>query len=78
MRTRPSVLIVEPQQNTRTFLEMTLSQEGVRVFSAVSLQSALLQLRILQPDLIIVGFDGRDAGRGQRCRRSMRFPPPRC
>lgn len=62
MGKRPSVLIVEPRQNTRTFLEMTLNQEGVRVFSAVSLKSALLQLRVLQPDLIIVGFDRHDAG----------------
>ena len=60
MGKRPSVLIVEPQQNTRTFLEMTLSQEGVMVFSAVSLSSAQLQLRVLQPDLIIVGFNRHD------------------
>lgn len=57
MGTRPSVLIIEPQQSTRITLEMTLSHEGVRVFSAVSLDSALLQLRVLQPDLIIVGSD---------------------
>lgn len=62
MGKRPSVLIVEPRQNTRTFLEMTLNQEGVRVFSAVSFKSALLQLRVLQPDLIIVDFDGYDTG----------------
>ena len=36
---------------------MTLSQEGFSVFSAVNLNSALLQLRVLRPDLIIVGFD---------------------
>jgi DNA-binding response OmpR family regulator len=63
MRNRPSVLIIESRQNTRTFMEMVLSQEGMRVFSAVSLCSALLQLRVLQPDLIIIGFDGQ-AGEG--------------
>ena len=56
---RPSVLIIEPQQSHRTTLEMTLSYEGMRVFSAISLDSALLQLRVLQPDLIIIGFDGQ-------------------
>ena len=60
MEKRPSVLIIEPQQSTRTTLEMTLSHEGLRVFSAVTLDSALLQLRILQPDLIIVDFDGQE------------------
>lgn len=59
---RPCVLIVESRQDTRTLLEMTLSQEGVRVFSALNLSSALLQLRVLQPDLIIIGFDRCDAG----------------
>jgi DNA-binding response OmpR family regulator len=58
MLKRPNVLIVEPRQSARTFLEMTLNQEGVRVYSAVSLDSALLQLRVLQPDLIIVALDG--------------------
>lgn len=60
MGKRPSVLIIEPQQSTRTTLEMTLSHEGLRVFSAVSLDSALLQLRVLRPDLIIVGFHRDD------------------
>ncbi len=55
MEKRPGILIVEPRHNVRTFLEMTLSQAGARVFSAVNLASALLQLRVLQPDLIIIG-----------------------
>ncbi len=58
MPKRPSVLIVEARHNTRTFLEMTLNQEGMLVFSAVNLGSALLQLRVLQPDLIILRLDG--------------------
>lgn len=62
MKKRSSVLIVESRLNTRTFLEMTLNQEGVRVFSATSLHSALLQLRVLQPDLIILGSDPHDGG----------------
>ncbi len=57
MGRRPSVLVIESQPNTRTLLEMTLSHEGLRVYSAVNLDSALLQLRILKPDLIIVGLD---------------------
>jgi DNA-binding response OmpR family regulator len=60
MGKRPSVLVIEPQQSTRTTLEMMLSHEGLRVFSATSLGSALLQLRVLQPDLIIIGFDGQE------------------
>ena len=60
MGNRPSVLIIEPQQSNRTTLEMTLSHEGMRVYSATSLGSALLQLRVLQPDLIIIGFDGQE------------------
>jgi DNA-binding response OmpR family regulator len=59
MNKRPSVLVVESRQNTRTFLEMTLSQEGMCVFSAINLASALLQLRVLRPDLIIVALDRR-------------------
>lgn len=57
MAKRPSVLIIESRQNTRTLLEMTLCHDGMRVFSAVDLDSARLQLRVLQPDLIIVGSD---------------------
>ena len=60
MGKRPSVLVIEQQQSTRTTLEMTLSHEGMRVFSATSLGSALLQLRVLRPDLIIVSFDRYD------------------
>ena len=60
MVNRPSVLIIEPQQSTRTTLEMTLSCERMRVFSAISLSSALLQLRVLQPDLIIIGIDRQE------------------
>lgn len=60
MEKRPGILIVEARHNIRTFLEMTLSQEGVQVFSAVNLASALLQLRVLQPDLIIVGVGPRE------------------
>jgi hypothetical protein len=41
-----------------TTSSMTASSERIRVFSAVSLGSALLQLRVLHPDLIIVGSDG--------------------
>lgn len=55
MKRRPSILIVEPRQNMRTFLEMTFAQEGISVFSAVNFDSALLQLRVLHPDLIIIG-----------------------
>ena len=60
MVNRPSVLIIEPQQGTRTTLEMTLSCERMQVFSATSLGSALLQLRVLQPDLIIIGLDRQE------------------
>ncbi len=60
MEKRPGILIIEARHNVRTFLEMTLSQGGARVFSAVNLASALLQLRVLQPDLIIIGLDGQD------------------
>lgn len=56
MEKRPGILIIEARHNIRTFLEMTLSQAGARVFSAVNLASALLQLRVLQPDLIILGL----------------------
>jgi DNA-binding response OmpR family regulator len=56
MEKRPSILIIEPRHSTRTFLEMTLCHEGMRVFSAMNLSSALLQLRVLQPDLIIIGL----------------------
>ena len=64
MRKRPSVLVIEQQQSTRTTLEMTLSHEGLRVFSASSLDSALLQLRVLQPDLIIIGLDRQELDDG--------------
>ena len=57
MRKRPSILLIEPRQNIRTTLEMTLCHGGMQVFSAVNLDSALLQLRVLQPDLIIIGFE---------------------
>lgn len=58
------VLIVEPRRSVRTMLEMILCGEGLQVFAATSLRSALLQLRVLQPDLIILGTAGaaRDGG----------------
>jgi DNA-binding response OmpR family regulator len=65
MGIRPSVLIIESHQSTRTFMEMTLSQEGLRVFSAISLSSALLQLRVIQPNLIILGIDWHEIEQGQ-------------
>jgi DNA-binding response OmpR family regulator len=58
MADSPIIFVIEARQNIRTMLEMTLSSERIRVFSATSLSSALLQLRVLQPDLIIVGSDG--------------------
>jgi len=65
MGRRPSVLIIESRQSIRTFMEMTLSQEGLQVFSAISLRSALLQLRVIQPDLIILGADPHEIEKGQ-------------
>ena len=58
------VLIIEPRRSVRTMLEMILCGEGLQVFAATSLHSALLQLRVLQPDLIILGTAGaaRDGG----------------
>lgn len=64
MRKRPSVLIIEPRHSTRTLLEMTLSQERVWVLSAASVASALLQLRVLRPDLIIVDFHQEELAPG--------------
>jgi len=73
MAENPTIFVIEARQNVRTMLEMTLSSmtlssmsvasmtmasERIKVFSAISLSSALLQLRVLQPDLIIVGSDG--------------------
>lgn len=49
------VLIIEPRRSVRTMLEMILCGEGLQVFSAASLRSALLQLRVLRPELIILG-----------------------
>lgn len=49
------ILIVEPRRSMRTMLEMILTGEGLQIFAAATLRSALLQLRVLQPDLIILG-----------------------
>lgn len=40
-------------------LEMALCHDGHQVFSAVSVESALLQLRVLRPHLILLGEDGQ-------------------
>jgi two-component system, OmpR family, KDP operon response regulator KdpE len=58
MAENPIIFVIEARQNVRTMLELTLASERIKVFSAISLSSALLQLRVLQPDLIIVGSDG--------------------
>jgi DNA-binding response OmpR family regulator len=65
MEERPRVLIVDDNQGTRILLELALSHQGFQVFSAPSGTSALLQLRVVQPDLIILdilmpGIDGWD------------------
>ena len=78
MQKRPSILIIESRQNARTFLEMTLCYEGMRVFSAVNLSSALLQLRVLQPDLIIIGSGRHELEASDAWRRSRRCPIPLC
>jgi len=77
MQRRSSVLIIEPRHSTRTLLEMTLSHAGLRVYSAVTLDSALLQLRVLEPDLIIVGFDhsGIEAHQAARQIRALSKSP---
>ncbi len=60
MESQPTVLLVVCRSSTRILLEMFLSNQDIEVFTAPSVHSALLQLRILHPDLIIV--DGRDLG----------------
>lgn len=69
MQRRPSVLIIESRHSTRTLLEMALSHAGMRVSSATTLNSALLQLRVLEPDLIIVGFDHSGIEENQAARQ---------
>lgn len=64
MSVRPAVLIIQPELSSRIMLEMALSSDGLRVFSAASLQSALRQLRVLIADLIIL--DERAAARGAK------------
>jgi DNA-binding response OmpR family regulator len=54
MTERPSVLVVDDDQAVRTLLELALSHGGFQVFSAPNGSSALLQIRIVQPDLVIL------------------------
>lgn len=54
MKERPRVLIVDDDQDVRTLLELALSHAGFQVFSAPNGSSALLQLRVVQPDLVIL------------------------
>jgi two-component system KDP operon response regulator KdpE len=54
MKERPKVLIVDDDQDVRTLLELALSHAGFQVFSAPNGSSALLQLRVVQPDLVIL------------------------
>lgn len=58
--TQPVVLLVACKPSTRLMLEMFLLSKGLQVFAARSVQSALLQLRVLYPDLIIL--DGTETG----------------
>jgi DNA-binding response OmpR family regulator len=63
MNEKPRVLIVDDDQAVRTLLELALSHTGFQVFSAPNGSSALLQLRVVQPDLLILdilmpGLDG--------------------
>ena len=54
MNERPRVLIVDDDQAVRTLLELALSHGGFQVFSAPNGSSALLQIRVIQPDLVIL------------------------
>lgn len=54
MQGRPRVLIVDDDQHVRTLLELALSHGGFQVFSAPNGGSALLQLRVLRPDMVIL------------------------
>jgi DNA-binding response OmpR family regulator len=57
-KTLPSATLPSATLPSATISSMTLISERIKVFSAISLSSALLQLRVLQPNLIIVGSDG--------------------
>ena len=52
--TRQRILIIEDSQDTRTLLEMALSRKGYQVFMAPNGKSALRQMSIVQPDLILL------------------------
>ena len=54
MNERPRVLIVDDDQDVRTLLELALSHGGFQVSSAPNGSSALLQLRVVQPDVVIL------------------------
>jgi DNA-binding response OmpR family regulator len=77
MQERAKVLIVEDSQDVRTLLEMALSHGGFQIFSAPTGNSALLQLDIVKPDLIILdilmpGLDGWETLR--RVRETSNVP----
>jgi DNA-binding response OmpR family regulator len=56
MAEQAKLLVIEGDSTTRTMLELALSYggNGFRVFTAPSGRSALLQLGIVQPDLILL------------------------
>ncbi len=53
-KNRSKILIVAADHNLRTLLELAFSHNGFLVFLAPSTHSALLQIGVLHPDLIIL------------------------
>ena len=57
MQSQPSVLIVDPSQDTREVLRAALSRQGVRVLEAHARSEGLSIAQQQQPDVIVVDLD---------------------
>jgi DNA-binding response OmpR family regulator len=53
-KAQPRILVVTDSRDTRTLLEFALSEAGLQVFSAPSKKSALLQIDVVIPHVIVL------------------------
>jgi two-component system OmpR family response regulator len=68
-KTQPRILIVADSRDTHTLLQFALSEAGFQVFSAPSEKSALLQIDVVAPHLIILDAQVKGLLEAQKLQR---------
>jgi DNA-binding response OmpR family regulator len=72
-----ALLLAEPEDGTRDFLERHLAEDGFEVLRAAAASEALELVERSRPDLVLLGVDGADTTGLELCRRLREGEPGR-